>query len=183
MELIALPRRREDKGTVTAYRPPRGGKSEKSGENRKRGARSGAARSPSRSLFSQAARIATARNSRFNRLPLPSGSRTARAAIHDGAQQPARPQHGGGLDAAALGRAEAAYKSEFDKWQAQIDAVIADKSLSPDQRVTALAALRAKQQIEASGARKRVIEEERQRARAGRRAARSILNPWPAPQG
>ena len=72
-------------------------------------------------------------------------------------------------EAPADGRAEAAYKEEFGKWEGLIDAAANDLGLSRDQRTAAVIALRARQQIAAKGARQRAIEEERQNARARRR--------------
>lgn len=86
------------------------------------------------------------------------------------------------MDQSVFGRAQAAFDAEFAKWQAQIDAVMADQSLSPDQRASALQALRTRQGIEANGARKRIIEEEQQRVRAAKRAARLRLNDTTKPR-
>jgi hypothetical protein len=74
-----------------------------------------------------------------------------------------------GTDISASGRAEAAFKSEFSKWQVKIDALLKDKSLSRAQRDGALRQLLSKQQIEANGARRRVLEEEAQERKARRR--------------
>jgi hypothetical protein len=71
------------------------------------------------------------------------------------------------------GRAGAAYAHEFAKWQAQIDAALTDRSLSSDQRDAAILSLRRRQQIEAVGARRRVLEEEAQSAEAERRKQQS----------
>jgi hypothetical protein len=81
---------------------------------------------------------------------------------------------GAGLDEAAHGRAEAAFDHEFGKWQSVIDAVRADRSLSPDRRAVAIFALRIRQKAEAYGARRRVLQEEIQKAQAARRAFRKI---------
>ena len=166
----------EDDGTVTAYRPPRGGKSGKSGEQGKRGAQPSLARSPSHSIFPRAAKAATVRNTDANRSAVPGAGLVHRRAAPITAKQPVRPTPSAGHDQGAAGRAEAAFKHEFDKWQLLIEAAQADKSLSPDQRAIAIAGLRFRQQIEANAARRRVLDEERQTAQAARRAARKLLN-------
>ncbi len=68
----------------------------------------------------------------------------------------------------ALGRAAAAHKAIFDEWQARIDALTYDRSLTPDQRAAAIVAFRARQQIEANGARKRIMDEVKQAAKVAR---------------
>ena len=73
------------------------------------------------------------------------------------------------------GRAEAAYKEEFDKWQGAIEAVERNTTLSPTQRAANIAALRQQQHAAANGARQRVLEEEKSTARAARRARRILL--------
>ena len=105
-------------------------------------------------------------------------TRVTRAAIVSAASStattgPVRPSWAAHIDKSVFGRAQAAFDAEFAKWQMQIDAVSADQSLSPDQRASALLALRTRQGLEANGARKRIIEEEKQRARAAKRAARA----------
>jgi hypothetical protein len=87
---------------------------------------------------------------------------------------PSPDSEGRGLDDAANGRAEAAYNHEFGKWQQMIEAVRADRSLSPDQRAAAVFALRIRQRLEAKGARKRVLEDEVQKAQTARRAQWTI---------
>lgn len=77
-----------------------------------------------------------------------------------------------GQDTAAAGRAEACYKEEFDKWQAQIDAVANDVSLSRGQRAAGVAALRERQRVAANAARRKILEEEKQKAKAVRGASR-----------
>jgi len=74
----------------------------------------------------------------------------------------------------AYGHGEAAYKEEFDKWSGLIDAAANDLSLSRDQRAAAVAALRARQQIAAKGARQRAMEEEKQTIKAAVRARRRL---------
>ena len=69
-------------------------------------------------------------------------------------------------DASVFGRAAAAYQSVWASWVALIDAVRGDRSLSKDQRDAAIFALRLRQQIEAKGARRKIILDERQRQRA-----------------
>jgi hypothetical protein len=73
------------------------------------------------------------------------------------------------------GRAEAAYKEEFDKWQGSIEAIERNTSLSPAQRAAAIAAIRQQQHAAANGVRQRVVEEEKSTARAARRARRILL--------
>lgn len=67
-----------------------------------------------------------------------------------------------------------AYAHEFSKWQMHIDAAASDRSLSRDQRAAAVAALRIRQQIEAKGAERRVIAEERGQDKALRAAHRAM---------
>ena len=85
----------------------------------------------------------------------------------------------GGLtsrDPLASGRAQAAFESVFAKYAAEIEAVEKDRSLSPDQRAAAIAALRQRQHHEASMARQRVLEEEQQNTKARRRNYRALLD-------
>ena len=117
----------------------------------------------------------TTRNTDTNRTAISGAGRNQYRAAPVVPKHPARPSPRIGPNPASAGRAEAAYRHEFDRWQLQIDAVQADKSLSPDQRATAIAGLRFRQQVEANAARKRVLEDEKQRTKSARRAARNIL--------
>jgi hypothetical protein len=160
---------------VTAYRPPRGGKSEGSGEKKKLVPRFDSARSPA-SIFRVAAKIAAEPNRSPDATPL-SGVKSAAgiATAQDRcAEAPARPDTE--FDEAAFGRAEAAFQFEFDKWQRIIDAARSDKGLTRDKRAAAVAALRIRQQIEAAGARRRVLEEETQRLRAAHERSCRLLD-------
>ena len=78
------------------------------------------------------------------------------------------------------GRAEAAYKEEFDKWSGMIDDIASNPSLSKEQRAAAIAGLRQRQQAAANGVRKRVSDEEKAITRVARRARR-ILPGRPEP--
>ena len=75
----------------------------------------------------------------------------------------------GGGDSAAGGRAGAAYQEEFTQWQPLIEAISNDLSLSPEQRAATVVNLRESQQAAAKGAQQRVVEEEKQNAKAFRR--------------
>jgi Ni,Fe-hydrogenase III component G len=86
------------------------------------------------------------------------------------------------MDASALARAGAAYDSVMAIWQARIDAAATDPSLSPEQRAAAMVALRSRQHLEATAARQRIIEEEKQRVRAARRAAQKPKGEMPKPK-
>jgi hypothetical protein len=88
-----------------------------------------------------------------------------------------------GGDETPSGRAELAYKEEFDKWQGLIEAAANDQSVPKHQRLANAAALRVQQQAAAKGARKRVSEEEKSIARAARRASRILLGLPQPPNG
>jgi len=81
------------------------------------------------------------------------------------------------LDAATMGRVNAIYKEEARKWEAAILAIWRDSSLSPAQRNAAIAALRIRQAYEAKGARKRALEEEKQKAKAFKRYEDTLRTP------
>lgn len=80
------------------------------------------------------------------------------------------------------GRAEIAYKVEFDKWRGLIDAAANDQSVPKDQRLANVAALRIRQKAAAKAARKRAIEEEKSTVQARRLAQRALLGLPPEPQ-
>ena len=113
--------------------------------------------------FRDAADLTAPRHDDFARLFR--AARVARAALRDAARQTTQP------DDTMSGRAGAAYQEEAAKWEGLIDAAASDLGLSREQRGSAVAALRVRQQIAAEGARRRVTEEERQNARAARRVA------------
>lgn len=77
-------------------------------------------------------------------------------------------------DLPETGRAEVAYDYVFKLFQSQIAAAARDRSLTPAQRAAAIATLRRRQIMEARGAQKQVVDEERQNAQARRRLARSL---------
>ncbi|MGB9153885.1 MAG: relaxase/mobilization nuclease domain-containing protein [Alphaproteobacteria bacterium] len=81
------------------------------------------------------------------------------------------PESMGGGEASS-GRAEAAYKEEFDRWSGMIDEIASNPGLSKEQRAAAIASLRQRQKAAANGVRKRVSDEEKATARAARRARR-----------
>jgi hypothetical protein len=72
----------------------------------------------------------------------------------------------GVADDSSKSRAKLAYREEFNKWQRQIEAILNDKSLTPEQRSAAITILRQRQKDEASAARQRVADEELQKKRA-----------------
>ena len=83
----------------------------------------------------------------------------------------------GSVDPTVYGRAAAAYTAEFARWQNGIDALHSDLSLTPDQRAAAIKAMLTRGKIEADAIRRRIIEEEMQRARHARRTARRPVRP------
>ena len=85
------------------------------------------------------------------------------------------------LDLATHGRAAAIFKEEFDKWEVSILDIAKDRSLSPEQRKAAIAALRQRQKYEATTARKRYLETEKQKIRVLRRAAKAATKDTPKP--
>jgi predicted nuclease of restriction endonuclease-like RecB superfamily len=78
-------------------------------------------------------------------------------------------------------RVDAAYQEELGKWQGQIEAAACDPSLSKEQRLAAVFALRQRQLLSAQGVRQRVLEEEIATAKAARRA-KCILLGLPVPE-
>jgi len=80
---------------------------------------------------------------------------------------------------ASSGRAEAAYKEEFDRWSGMIDEIASNPGLSKEQRAAAIASLRQRQHAAANGVRKRVSDEEKAMAKAARRAKRISELPLP----
>jgi hypothetical protein len=72
-------------------------------------------------------------------------------------------------DPMATGRAQTAFDVVFAEYAVRIEGAEKDRSLNPDQRAAAIIALRQKQRLEAEAAKQRVLEEERQKARARRR--------------
>ena len=154
---------------MTAYRPPRGGKPEGSGEKEKLVPRFDNLPSLPSAIFRKVARIALAPESSSDR-PLSPDFKSNAAAVtaqEQCVEGPLRPAIE--LDDAASGRADATFQFEFDKWQRIIDAALRDKGLSRDQRAAAVVAFRIRQQTEAAGARKRVMDEEMQKARTTNR--------------
>lgn len=83
----------------------------------------------------------------------------------------------GSVDLTVYGRAAAAYADEFSRWQNGIDALHSDLSLTPDQRSAAIKAMQTRGKMAADGIRRRIIEEEMQRARHARRTARRPARP------
>jgi hypothetical protein len=74
-----------------------------------------------------------------------------------------------GLDDSATGRAAAAYEAESEKWEGLIEAIAQNVGLSREQRAASISALRKRQQAAASGVQQKVMEEEKQKAKAFRR--------------
>lgn len=66
-------------------------------------------------------------------------------------------------------RASAAAAHISTLWQAQIDAVGKDRTLTAAQRKALVSMLRQRQQLDAKQARKRIIDEEKDRLKAARR--------------
>jgi hypothetical protein len=93
-----------------------------------------------------------------------------------GTAAPARPLRSY-RDPLAGARAQAAFDDVWGRMQAAIDAVSNDPSLSPEARAAALRALRERQRIEAGGARRRIIEDEANAARARRKQERDKHRP------
>lgn len=85
------------------------------------------------------------------------------------------------FDATAISRAGAASAEESAKWQARIAATLADASLSPEQRAAAVASLRQQQQLAVKAVRRRIINEEKQRVRAAKRAVLAGMQELPKP--
>ncbi|MGB9151582.1 MAG: relaxase/mobilization nuclease domain-containing protein [Alphaproteobacteria bacterium] len=73
------------------------------------------------------------------------------------------------------GRAEMAYQEEFNKWNGLIEEVASAPGLTKEQRQSAVAGLRVRQQAAAQGARRRVLDEEKGIAKAVRRAKKNLL--------
>ena len=82
----------EGAGTVTACRPPRGDKSDGSGERGKRGAPARAARLPLLSIFRHTAKITLARVGDFGRSQMPFLSRVVQTAMRAAARAAMQPQ-------------------------------------------------------------------------------------------
>jgi hypothetical protein len=75
-----------------------------------------------------------------------------------------------GGDESPSGRADVAYKEEFDRWSGLIEAAASNPGLSKEQRAAAVAGLRQQQKAAAKGARLQASNEEK----AGRRARRML---------
>ena len=87
-----------------------------------------------------------------------------------------------GGDVPPSGRADLAYKEEFDKWLGLIAATASDLTLTKDQRRAYIAALRIRQLAAAEAVRKKVREEERAIIKSARRANLQRLG-IPEPRG
>ena len=74
---------------------------------------------------------------------------------------------------ADMGRADAAFDHVMRAFQLQIDAARRDWSLTPAQRAAAIKALKMRQAVEAKGAKKQIVDEERQNAQARWRLAKA----------
>lgn len=122
--------------------------------------------------FRHTAKITLARVGDFNRDLMPFLSRVVRAVAMAAAQDATRPAARARpvlMDSAAFARAQAAFDHVFSLFAGQIEAVQRDRSLTPDQRASAVRALRERQQMEASAARRRIVDDEKARVRALRR--------------
>lgn len=82
-----------------------------------------------------------------------------------------------GRDPTAAARASAAFDTAWSKVQVMIDAVMKDPTLTPDQRASAIYALRQRQSAEAASARQKVMDEETAGARLRRKMHRSFVRP------
>lgn len=87
---------------------------------------------------------------------------------------------GDGLTASAKG--SAAFNEEFAKWAGLIEAAANDISMPRDRRMAAIVGLKQQQQIAAQTARKRAVQEERQKAKAYRRDAQNRRAEAPPPK-
>jgi hypothetical protein len=151
-------------GTITTFRLPRGGESkQRSGVGGQCVIQQGAARS----TMSESQTVEV-RNDRVVTLK---GFRNVKrlTTMRRGKGQPAA--------SPSYGRAAVAYQEEFAKWQGLIDAIATHPGLSPDQRASGVAALRWRQQAEANGARRRVLDEEKQSEKAARQARHRLTQP------
>ena len=68
-----------------------------------------------------------------------------------------------------------AYQEEFNKWNGLIEEIASAPGLTKEQRQSAVAGLRLRQQAAAQGARRRVLDEEKGIAKAVRRAKKALL--------
>ena len=102
------------------------------------------------------------------------------ASLHE--PGPTRPGEAAMFDPSVYGHAEAASNTEAALWQARIDAVQKDRSISPDRRAAAIASLRQQQQLAVRAVRRRIIEEERQRTKAAERIRRVRLKDLTPPK-
>lgn len=82
---------------------------------------------------------------------------------------PTRPSQATGMDPAAIARAGAAFEAVMAEWQARIDATTNDPSMTPTERAATITALRSRQRLEAQAARRKIIEDEKQRVREAKR--------------
>jgi hypothetical protein len=89
-------------------------------------------------------------------------------------------RHAAGVDPNITGKAQAAFDAVMAKYAGAIEDAAKDPSLNPEQRAAAVASLRQRQQLEAAGERKKVMDAETQNARARRRNYRA-LHPKPKP--
>jgi len=100
--------------------------------------------------------------------PLPSVAHGTGFRANPGMQQ-ARGGSASSIDPTAYGRAQAAADAVSARFAAAIEAIEKDPTLTPGQRSAAIAALRLRQKQEAGAARRKIIEEEKQNAKARRR--------------
>ncbi|QDK36046.1 hypothetical protein DM450_25385 (plasmid) [Sphingomonas sp. IC081] len=82
------------------------------------------------------------------------------------------PIRSGRIDPQALGRARDAYKEVLRGMAAQIEAIMRDPSLTHDQKLAAVASLRAAKLAEAKAVRARIIAEAKAIAKVRRRMSR-----------
>lgn len=119
--------------------------------------------------FKHTARVTLAQVGDFDRPQHAFVARVVRAAMNGATQPAAAPAARAiGRDPLTAARAQAAFDAVWSRLQGAIDDTARDVSLTRDQRAAAIRALRERQQKEAGAARKRVMDEERDAAKACR---------------
>jgi len=95
--------------------------------------------------------------------------RPARSEVGAGVARGRYADLGGQPDKAALGRAQEAYNEIMAAMWGMIDAILRDPSLTREQKAAAVASLKATKRAEAKAVRKRMMDEEKAKAKAARR--------------
>lgn len=120
---------------------------------------------PDGTVAARAAPIAVSKTTIRQGLPPPTGSPDSAT------------RHAAGVDPNITGRAQAAFDYVMARYAGAIEDAAKDPSLNPEQRAAAVAGLRQRAQLEAAGARKRVVDEEHQNAKVRRRNYRALQAP------